>query len=165
MIGIVIISFLVDDQDRKCWFFKKTLVMVDISIDIIYRILIFILSNVKIDLNNWELKYRLYTIVKTLLSTKWIELIKQKEFAIIALNLDNKTFLIHILFFASFISINPSHRAQIVLLKTDKTFIAIISKYIDFINIFFLVLTIYLLKYIKINNYAIELIDGKLLLY
>ncbi len=51
-----------------------------------------------------------------------------------------------------------SKRAQIAHLKTDKAFTKVSSKYADFVDIFLLKLAIELLKYIQINDYAIELI-------
>ena len=52
-----------------------------------------------------------------------------------------------------------SRKAQIAHLKTDEAFTKVPSKYTNFANVFSLKWAIELLKYIRINNYAIKLID------
>lgn len=54
--GIVIASFSMDNKDGKFCFFEKTFLLVDISIDILFRMTFLILSNVQIEFNNWELE-------------------------------------------------------------------------------------------------------------
>lgn len=46
-------------------------------------------------------------------------------------------------------------------MKADKIPLAILSEYADFVNIFSLDLVIELLEHTDINNYTIELINGK----
>ena len=55
---------------------------------------------------------------------------------------------------------NPLKKAQIVDLKADEVFTKIFYKYANFVNIFSIKLVVKLLKYIKINNHAIELVDN-----
>ena len=50
-------------------------------------------------------------------------------------------------------------KAQITQLKADKASIKVLSKYADFADIFLPKLTIELLKHMKINDYAIKLLD------
>ena len=59
----------------------------------------------------------------------------------------------------------PSRKAQIAHLKADKAPTKVSSKYADFIDVFLLKLAIKLLKYTRINNYAIELVDNQQPLY
>lgn len=78
------------------------------------------------------------------------------------LNFYNKTSLVHIISLASLDpNINLSCRTRIALLKVDKVFIAILSEFAYFANIFSLNLAIKLLEYTKINNYIIKLINAK----
>ncbi len=49
--------------------------------------------------------------------------------------------------------------AQIARLKADETFAKVLSKYADFADVFIPNLTTKLLKYTRINNYTIELVD------
>lgn len=65
----------------------------------IFRILFLTLSNININFINKKLKQYLYIIVKVMLIIKKIELIKNKKFIVIVFNVNNKIFLIYIIFF------------------------------------------------------------------
>lgn len=106
------------------------------------------LSNVQIDFNNWELKWRLYISVKVLPTAQKIKLIEKKEFGAATLNPDDKTFIVHITSIASSDLANSNlansdstvHsfcQAQIVPLKVEETFTTILSEYTDFVDILF----------------------------
>ncbi len=54
----------------------------------------------------------------------------------------------------------PSRKIQIAHLEADEAFIKVLSKYVDFVDIFSLKLAAKLPKYTRINDHAIELIDN-----
>ena len=54
---------------------------------------------------------------------------------------------------------HPLRKASMAYLKFDKAFIKIFSKYADFVDVFSPKLAPKLLKYTRINNHTIELID------
>lgn len=88
----------------------------------------------------------------------------KKEFTIIALNLEHKTFIIHIIFLSFILldaSVYLSYRPQIASLITEKAIIKILTKYADFGDKFFLDLVFELFKYTRINNHTIELVNGR----
>ena len=60
---------------------------------------------------------------------------------------------------------HPSRKAQIAYLKTDEAPTKVSSKYTNFIDVFLPKLAAKLLKYMKINNYAIEFVDDRQPLY
>lgn len=93
---MVIISFLVDDINKKSSFFEKNFLLADISIDIALGILFLTLNNVKVNFNNYELRYRLYTIAQAFSTIKRVELIGKKEFPIIAFDPDDEIFIVYI---------------------------------------------------------------------
>lgn len=68
--GIVIALFQLDDKDRKSFFFKKTFLLVNISMIVAFGMPFLILSNVKINFNNQELKWKSYTTTKVLSNTR-----------------------------------------------------------------------------------------------
>ena len=86
----------------------------------------------------------------------------KKEFAVAAFNPKYKTFVVYIaiLIVESGDKIHPSKKAQIVYLKANKALIKFPSKYTDFANVFFPKLIIKLPKHMRINDYAIKLIDN-----
>lgn len=92
----MIASFLVDDINKKFSFFEKIFLLADISIDIVLGMLFLTLSNIKVNFNNQELKYKLYTLAKALSTIKYIDIIRKKEFAITALDPDNEIFVVYI---------------------------------------------------------------------
>ena len=89
-------------------------------------------------------------------------LIGKKEFAAAILNLEHETFIVYIaaLSVNSGDKIHPSRRAQIANLKADEAPTKIPSKYIDFADVFSPKLAVKLPKYMRINNYAIKLVDN-----
>ena len=89
-----------------------------------------------------------------------VELIKKKKLAIIAYDIKNKAFVIYVAFINQNLDIYVFWKAQIALLKADKTLISVSPEYIDFADIFSKDPVTKLLKYIEINNHAINLIKG-----
>lgn len=73
----------------------------------------------------------------------------------------NKVFKVHIVFFSLDTNVHPSYRAKIALPKADEALTIVLSKYADFTSIFSPNLINKLPEYIKINNYAINLIESK----
>ena len=107
---------------------------------------------------------RSYTIKKAFSTIKPVKLVGKKEFAVAALNLEHKNFIIYI---TSFNSPNNDQKSdvhmfckiQIAALVINKTSNSIFIEYFDFIDVFSSKLTLTLPKYYKINDYAIKLID------
>lgn len=104
----------------------------------------------------------MYTIAKTLSSSRCIELVRIKKFVVVVFDLDNKIFVVYIVLYTSFdlgLEVHPFYKTRIASLKADKTLISVLSKYTAFVNIFSKDLVVKLLKYIRINNYTINLIE------
>lgn len=89
-----------------------------------------------------------------------MELIGKKEFTTAVFDSEDKTFIIYMVSLTSS-NIHLFYKIKIVLLKVDETPTIIFSEYSDFTDIFFPKLVVKLLKYTKINNYVINLIDDK----
>lgn len=117
--------------------FKKTFLLADISIDITFGMLFLTLSNAKINSNNQELKWRLYTAAKALSTIKQVELIEKKKFVATALDPKNKIFIIHVVSLVISDNVYPLYKVSIVLLKVNETFTIIFSEYFDFTDVFF----------------------------
>lgn len=93
--------------------------------DITFRMPFLILSNIRIDINDRELRWRSYTLLEALPTTQKFELIGKKEFVATVLNLDVETCVVYV---ASITSsdlasldpvVHPSHWAQIASLKVN----------------------------------------------
>lgn len=94
--GIVIAFFLIDDKYGKSQFFDKTFLLAKISMNVALNMPFLTLSNIEINFIDRELKWSLYIITKALPTTKRMELIGKKVFAIAAFDLDDETYVIHI---------------------------------------------------------------------
>ena len=104
---MVVASFSVEDEEKKYYFFMKTFLLVDISMDVALSMIFFILKNYKIDFAGHYLHKKTYTIAKTFPSTRQVELIGKKEFAITALDPKNKAFIVHVAFISQDLDIHP----------------------------------------------------------
>ena len=94
-----------------------------------------------------------------------MEIIDKREFAVAVLNVDNKTFVVHVATLAepTTMPIYPSCQAQVIALTNEK--IGIPAEYSAFFNVFFSDSTAELLVHIKINDHPINLLNNKQPLY
>lgn len=89
-----------------------------------------------------------------------VKLVEKKEFAA-AVYSEYETFVVCVTYFASYnLSFYPSCSPQIVVLIAEEAFTAISTKYSNFTDMFSPKLTSQLSKYIRINDYTIEIIDS-----
>lgn len=94
-----------------------------------------------------------------------MELIRKKEFTIVALDLKDEIFMVLVGFLTIFNEIHLSRRAQKALLKFDGATTTFSPKYSEFTNILSLELTTRLPEYTRINNHTIDLVNSKQPLY
>ena len=87
---------------------------------------------------------------------------RKKKVAAATLDPKYKVFIVHIaaLSVNSDNEIHPSKKVQIAYLKVDEASIKVSTKYADFADIFSPKLAAKLHKYMKINDYTIELVDN-----
>ena len=105
------------------------------------------LSSADVSFSKRELTWRSYTIVKPLPITKQVKLIDKKEFAKAVLDVESKTFVMHISALKtplSRITIHPSKAAQITggnpmqvaTLKQNQASTKVPTEYSDFADVF-----------------------------
>lgn len=99
--------------------------------------------------------------MEVLLTTKRVKLVGKTEFAAIILNLDDKTFIIHLVSITNLAPVHFSCKAQITSLKVNKVSIAIQFEYVDFIDVFFSLLTLDFSEQTGVNDYVINMINAK----
>ena len=123
------------------------------------------LSKADIRFVEWELVWRTYTAAEALLTSKKVEIIDKREFAVAALNADDEIFVVYIAALAepTTISIYPSCQAQVATLTSEETRIP--AEYSDFSNVFSSDSAAELLEHTRINNHLINLLDNKQPLY
>lgn len=104
----------------------------------------------------------LYTTIETLPITRWVKLIEKKEFIATALDSENEIFVVYVAVFTSSSSnVHYFCQTQIVSLKADETLTTVSIKYVNFADIFLPNVAAEFPEQTKINNHAINLIDGK----
>lgn len=118
-----------------------------------------------VNLNNPELREKLYIAIKPFFTIRKVTLIEKKEFATTALDQENDIFVVHVMFFAIFDEVYSSHKAQKVSLKVKEALTTIFLNYSDFVDVSSPELVAKLLEQPEINNYTINLVKGKRLLY
>ena len=119
----------------------------------ILRILFLILKRADVWFTEREFVWRVY-------KTSRVEIINNKEFAVVVQNADNKTFVIYIVALAeqTTMLIYPSHQVQIDLQISEE--IGISVEYSDFSNMFSSNSMADLPEHNGINDHPIKLLDN-----
>ena len=123
----------------------------------------FIFNNADVQFAQKELTWRTYTTEKALPTTRQVEIINQKEFAKAALDENIEAFVMYVSSLGSRISIYLARKARLALPLTEK--VTVLTKYVDFADVFLEKLINILLEQNDANKHAIELEEGKRLRY
>lgn len=67
---MVIIIFVVKDKKNKFYFFKKTFLLFNLSMNVIFKMLFLALSNIKVNFLELKIFEKIYTLRKTILTMK-----------------------------------------------------------------------------------------------
>ncbi len=133
-----------------------------------------VFSNANFWFGTKEFTWRSYTAAEVLPTTSRVKLIDKREFAKAALDENSETFVMYVtaLEVPTAMPIHPSRASQlqdnltqIAALQWHNVPTKIPTKYSDYADIFSLNLAMELLENTRINEYTIELIDGKKLSY
>lgn len=127
--------------------------------------LFLIYSNANMQFIEKELEQKSYTTLEILSTTKKIELINKRKFAITALDKNAKTFMVYVTILLAILimQVHFFYQAQIGLLFTFKVFTKVLYKYLSYIIFFDLMIE--LPQNIGINEHTIKLIKSKQLSY
>ena len=139
--------------------------MANVSPEVVFGMPFLTLSSADIDFSGRELRWRAYTTEEVLSTTRRVELVGKKEFAVAALDLEYETYVVHVgslrsTLLASF-DVHPSRESQIFGLIAEETPTKVPAKYSDFADVFSPELATELPEHTKINIYAIDLEEGK----
>ena len=92
---MVIADFQVEDKGGRPRFFQETFLVADIKFELVLGMLFLKISNANVAFGKGTLTWKSYTTNKALLITKQIQLVDPKEFVIATLDVDSKTFVVH----------------------------------------------------------------------
>ena len=161
---IVVVVFLIINSTKKVKFFKKTFLIVNISLNMVLGMLFLTLSSTNIDFSKKKALMEILYHQKKFFyyHISWAS--RKKESTASILNLGHKNFIIYIAFLNNSSNNQKSNvyffcKVQIAKLIANKASTLITTEYSEFINVFSLKLAFKLSKYIDINNQAIKLIN------
>ena len=150
------------NKANRVRFFEETFLVANVSLEVVLGIFFLTLSGADVNFLGWELRWRTYTTEEVLPTTRRIELVGKKEFAVAALDPEYETYVVHIGSTSS--DVSPSFfaldRPQISGLIAKKAPTKIPAEYSDFADVFSPDLISKLPKHIGINDHTIELVEG-----
>ena len=94
--GMMITDLQVKNKVGRPRFFKEIFLVANTKFEVILRMLFLKLSNADMLFGKKILIQRTYTINKALPTTKQVQIINKKDFIIVALDADNKTFIVYV---------------------------------------------------------------------
>ncbi len=111
--GMVVSTFSVLDKDGRERFFEESFLLADIKPDIVLGMPFLTISNADVNFQAWDLQWRFYTTGNVLPTTRQVELIEKKEFAVAAHDPEHNAFLIYVAILNADSSdkVHPSKRA------------------------------------------------------
>ncbi len=93
---MVVSAFFVSDKDGRERFFEESFLLADIKSDIVLGMSFLTMNNIDVNFQARDLQWRSYTTGDILPTTRRVELIKKKKFAIVALDLEHEAFIVHV---------------------------------------------------------------------
>ena len=153
---IVVAIFSITDKVNQVRFYKKTFLVANVNLEIVFRMLFLTLSSINIDFFDWKLCWRSYTTSEALPTTRYVKLVRKKDFPAAARDSEYDIFVVHIASLDSIpLNVYLFYRSQIASLIIKKTLTKVFTKYADFANIFSSDLISKLPKQTKINHHTI----------
>ena len=94
--GMVIAEFQVDNKGGRPRFFQETFLVANTKFELVLRMPFSKINNANVAFGEGTLTWRSYTINKALPTTKRVQLVDLKEFVIVVLDVDSKTFVVYV---------------------------------------------------------------------
>ena len=159
---IVIADFQIENKARKPRFFQETILLANTKFEMILVIFFFKISNANVSFGKKTLMWNSYIIIKTLFTTKQVQIIDPKEFIIAVLNIDSKLFVVHVTIQEQEkMLVHSKNQAQIGGLLFTEAFTKVLMKYSIYNNVFSAENAAKLPKNSRMNEHTIELEEGK----
>ncbi len=98
---MVLAGFVVQNKLRKIWFCDETFLLADTNMEVVLEMPFLILSNANMQFVEKELEWKSYITARVLYTTKRVDLIDKKEFAITALDKNTEMFMVYIATFSA----------------------------------------------------------------
>ena len=159
---MVIADFQVKDKVTKPRFFQETFLVADTKFEVILGMSFLKISNVNVLFGEKTLMWRTYITNKALPTTEQVQIVNLKEFVLVELDVNTKTFVVYVAIWEQEeMPVHSEKQAQIRALLFDKAFTEVLAEYFDYSNVFSAKNTVELPENAGINEHAIELKKGK----
>ena len=168
--GMVIADFQVEDKSGRPRFFQETFLVADTKFEVILGMPFLKISNANVAFDEETLTWKSYTTNKALPTTERVQLVNPKEFVIAALNVNSKTFVVHLAIREhEDMAMNPDRKAQIEArsrsqvgaLLFNEAPTEVPAEYSNYNNVFSAENAAELPENTGMNEHAIELEEGK----
>ena len=93
---MVIANFQMEDKASRPRFFQKTFLVTNTKFKVILGMLFLKISNANVIFGKKTLMWKTYITNKTLPTTKQVQIVDLEEFVIAVVNINNKTFVMHV---------------------------------------------------------------------
>ena len=159
---MVIADLQVENKIGRPRFFKETFLVANTKFEIILGMLFLKLSNADMSFGKKILTWRTYTINKALPTTERVQIIDNKGFVIVALDANNKTFVMHVAIREQEkMPVHSEKQIQVGALLFNKAPTEVPAEYSDYNNVFSVEYAAELLENTRINEHIIKLEEGK----
>ena len=93
---MVVANVLVTNKANRVRFFEETFLMANVSLEVVFRMSFFILNIADIYFQGRKLWWKINTTKVDLPATRHVELMGKNKFAAIALDLEYKSYVVHV---------------------------------------------------------------------
>ena len=136
--------------------------MADTKFEMILGMLFLKINNADVSFGEKTFMWRTYTTNEALPTTEQVQIVNPKEFVIVALDVNSKTFVIHVATWEQEeMPVHSEKQAQVGALLFDKAPTKVLAEYFDYSNVFSAENAAELPENTGINEHAIELEEGK----
>ena len=136
--------------------------MANTKFEVILRMPFLKISNANMTFDEKILRWKFYITNKALSTTKQVQLVNPKNIVIAALDVDSKTFIVHVAIREQKeMPVHSKKQAQVGTLLFDKVSTAVLAEYSDYSNVFSAKNAAELLKNTGMNEHTIEPTEGK----
>ena len=159
---MVIADFQIEDKGGRPRFFQETFLVADTKFEVVLGILFLKISNANIAFGEGTLTWKSYTTNEALPTIKQVQLVDLKEFVIAALDMDSKTFVVHVAIRErKKMPVHAEKQAQVGAILFDKAPTRVPAEYSDYSNVFLAENAAELPENTRINEHALKLEEGK----
>ena len=159
---MVIGDFQIEDKASRLRFFPEIFLIANTKFEMILGISFLKICNADILFGERTFTWKFYTTNKALPTTKQAQIVTQKKYVIVALDVDRKWVMVHMAIKEQEeMPVHYQKQAQVGALLFNEAFTEIPEKYSDYNNLFSAENAMELQENIRINKYAIKLEEGK----